>query len=237
MNDLRIVEIFDSIQGEGPHIGLPATFVRLAGCNMKCPWCDTKNSWNNPMQFYKEMKTTELIKILIPRKKHIIFTGGEPTVQLREQTTFLFEKLHSFDKVLHLETNGFVFIKHIATSFDTIVVSPKLPYSEEHVLLAGKGEFSYIDSIRQWGEHGAYLKFVIDVTYEDFENNIDIALGIAKATNIPFDRVYFQPMSLGTTDEERDTNHEYYNTLAAAIIDMKVDVHVLPQLHRWMDWK
>jgi organic radical activating enzyme len=43
-----VVEIFDSIQGEGSMIGLPVTFIRLAGCNLTCPWCDSKETWNKP---------------------------------------------------------------------------------------------------------------------------------------------------------------------------------------------
>lgn len=44
---LPVVEIFDSIQGEGSFIGIPATFIRFAGCNLACPFCDSKETWNN----------------------------------------------------------------------------------------------------------------------------------------------------------------------------------------------
>lgn len=43
-----VMEIFDSIQGEGSMIGMPVTFIRFAGCNLACPWCDTKESWKKP---------------------------------------------------------------------------------------------------------------------------------------------------------------------------------------------
>ena len=45
---LPVMEIFSSIQGEGSMMGMPVTFIRLAGCNLRCPWCDTKDSWTKP---------------------------------------------------------------------------------------------------------------------------------------------------------------------------------------------
>lgn len=62
-----VIEIFDSIQGEGSMIGLPVTFIRMAGCNLKCPWCDSKNTWMPPCRHTEvkynssyEMRTNDM---------------------------------------------------------------------------------------------------------------------------------------------------------------------------------
>ena len=44
---MKVIEIFESIQGEGRWMGTPVTFIRLAGCNLHCSWCDTKESWGD----------------------------------------------------------------------------------------------------------------------------------------------------------------------------------------------
>ncbi len=84
---MRINEIFYSIQGEGRYTGCPAVFVRFSGCNLQCPFCDTD------FKAHKEMTEDEICAYVNRIKgecKHVIFTGGEPTLQL---THSLCEKL------------------------------------------------------------------------------------------------------------------------------------------------
>ena len=72
-----LVEIFDSLQGEGRNTGRPVVFVRFAGCNLACPWCDTdvaKRFALSCEDLLAEVKTY--------RTKSVVLTGGEPTIQV-----------------------------------------------------------------------------------------------------------------------------------------------------------
>ena len=71
-----IIEIFTSIQGEGTHMGLVTTFVRFAGCNLTCPWCDTKESWD--IANSKQMTVEEIVAQCDAAR--VVLTGGEPTL-------------------------------------------------------------------------------------------------------------------------------------------------------------
>lgn len=94
-----IVEIFDSIQGEGVFLGKMVTFVRFAGCNLACPWCDTKESWKQ-----EEAQIMTVPEILEQCKQDIVvLTGGEPCLYNLEP---LIAKLHEAKKCVAIETNG-----------------------------------------------------------------------------------------------------------------------------------
>ena len=77
---MKVLEVFKSIQGEGFNMGLPATFVRFAGCNLSCPWCDTKESWDdsNTTDYALEDLVSEILK---QETEIVVLTGGEPTLQ------------------------------------------------------------------------------------------------------------------------------------------------------------
>lgn len=92
-----VVEIFNSIQGEGIRLGTPCTFIRLAHCNLSCPWCDTDFS-----KFHM-MSVKEILKF--PFRKNIVFTGGEPMLQ---DLWDVAKSLHESEKqcIIAVETNG-----------------------------------------------------------------------------------------------------------------------------------
>ena len=81
---LKISEIFESIQGEGASAGAPCSFLRLATCNLRCSYCDTKYSWDFKNYDYDtEVELVSVDEVLrrLPRTDRIVVTGGEPLLQ------------------------------------------------------------------------------------------------------------------------------------------------------------
>lgn len=138
--ELKINEMFETIQGEGVHTGVPAIFVRLQGCPVGCPWCDTKHTWTidesmlvdsqSVMQKSQENEhhfasTPESILTLFDEEgynaKHVVLTGGEPCMyDLRPLTQILHEAGYS----TQIETSGtFTVLCHDDT---WVTVSPKV---------------------------------------------------------------------------------------------------------------
>lgn len=110
----QINEIFYSLQGEGANTGTPAIFIRFSGCNLRCPFCDTDFSQSTPMSV-----EDILAEVAQYPSEMIIFTGGEPSLQL-DQT--LVDALRAEDYVLAIETNG---THALPEGLDWITVSPK----------------------------------------------------------------------------------------------------------------
>lgn len=113
---MRVNEIFYSLQGEGRFTGTPAVFLRLSGCNLSCPFCDTRH------QFFTDF-TEEMIveKVSAYPTRHIVITGGEPTLQL---TASLTDRLHKAGFFIQMETNGSMALPE-GCSIDWITCSPK----------------------------------------------------------------------------------------------------------------
>ena len=75
---MRIIEVFHSVQGEGPWTGVRTTFVRTARCNLRCSWCDTKYSFGPGRERSIESIVREIER---NRTRHVCLTGGEPLLQ------------------------------------------------------------------------------------------------------------------------------------------------------------
>jgi len=119
---LKIAEIFAGVQGEGLRLGRPAIFVRLAGCNLRCPFCDTKYArrGGRPM-------TIEAVAAAVKRLGRswpagwICLTGGEP---LAQPVGPLIDRFHKDGRRVQIETNGTIFQD---AGFDWATISPKPP--------------------------------------------------------------------------------------------------------------
>ncbi|MBQ5937861.1 MAG: radical SAM protein [Bacteroidaceae bacterium] len=132
---MKINETFISLQGEGYFTGTPAFFLRLSGCNLQCPFCDTNH------QAFREMSEDEIVREASRGKpRHIVITGGEPALQL---TGSLVAKLHEAGFFIQVETNGTL---PLPQGIDWVTCSPKsLPLSiqiinELKVLYKGEGD-------------------------------------------------------------------------------------------------
>lgn len=102
---IRIIEVFTSIDGEQPRMGEITTFVRLAGCNLKCNYCDTANSQSKDSG--KEMTVRELLKQIrqVSVSNNITITGGEPLLQM-DAVEELCQRLRVLGYDINIETNG-----------------------------------------------------------------------------------------------------------------------------------
>ncbi|MCG2759926.1 MAG: radical SAM protein [Candidatus Delongbacteria bacterium] len=109
-------EIFESLQGESSYSGQPCLFIRLAGCNLRCSWCDTKYSYYEG----KEYPVQEIIEIVNSSKINLIeFTGGEPLLQ-KEELIKVIDGINE-NKTILLETNGSISLKNIPEKVVKIV--------------------------------------------------------------------------------------------------------------------
>lgn len=111
---MLVNEIFYSLQGEGYHSGTPAVFVRLSGCNLECPFCDTDHSACTAMD--EAAVVEEVVKY---PARWVVITGGEPSLQL---TSSLVTLLHAKGRQVAVETNG---THPLPTEVDWVTLSPK----------------------------------------------------------------------------------------------------------------
>lgn len=131
--ELKINEIFYSIQGEGYHTGKPAVFIRFSNCNLRCDFCDTE---------FKSGKIMTVTEIISKVKKYstdimIILTGGEPTLYNLYTLTYELRELGFYTTI---ETNG---IRPIKGNFDWVTVSPKKGWFDE-IYTVRMNEVKYI---------------------------------------------------------------------------------------------
>ena len=119
----RLVEIFESLQGEGRNTGRPCVFVRFAGCNLACPWCDTDVGERFSMTL-EEL----LDEIASYKAKMVVLTGGEPT--LVEGAPELIAALKAAGYFIAVETNATVDAPWLQF-VDYVACSPKAEFPDK----------------------------------------------------------------------------------------------------------
>lgn len=172
---LKVVEIFTSIQGEGSRTGEASIFIRLAGCNKNCWFCDTE--WK-AFQIYDVEQIAYLISVYTT--KSIVWTGGEPLLQLNEEIIAYFKGLGYNQS---LETNGTL---PIPKGLDYVACSPKVTIKELKKIIKDND----VDEFR----------FVTPFQNDLFPPNIE---DLPKAKHY-----YLSPVFIGEIKERKEVNKE-----------------------------
>lgn len=149
----KVAELFNSLKGEGVWTGVPMSFIRMAGCNLKCEKCDTNYSQTASLS---EKALAEACSL-----RRVVITGGEPCIQdLRP----LLRLLHKEGHEVHLETNG---TQKIPLEVDWIAVSPKTEGAIHPDSIARANEIKFPVSSRKdlvraeaWRKKAAWIKGV-----------------------------------------------------------------------------
>ena len=158
---MKVNEIFHSLQGEGFLAGAPSVFVRLAGCPLRCRWCDTKYAWDETAG--RDYSIDKIIQAVQKwPSKFVVITGGEPMIN--PDLPQLVQKLKASEKHITIETAGIAFIPDMPC--DLMSISPKLSNSTPaDPKLAAIHEDSRLDIavLRKLIDNYEYqLKFVVD---------------------------------------------------------------------------
>ena len=203
---MKISEIFTSIQGETSFVGLPFTFVRLTGCNLRCSYCDTQYAYEEGTEYSLDAVVAEVNKRAVSRA---VITGGEPLLQ--DETYILCSRLLDAGFTVLLETNGSIVIKYVDQRVHRIL-DLKCPGSgmDKYMNLQNVDYLTVRDEI----------KFVISHR-EDFE----WALEILKQHELQGRaHVLFSPVSDRLHPQE----------LAEWILQEKLNVRLQLQIHRYI---
>lgn len=215
---VKIKEIFTSIQGEGPYIGVKQLFVRFCGCNLDCAFCDTDHR-------KEDSKSYTIEELLAEINKHtdchsVSLTGGEPLLH----AGFLKEFLPQCPLPVYLETNATLAgeLSEIIDFVDYIAADIKLP--------SCTGESSY------WNEHDNFFtkaqhkelfaKIVFDknITEEEIQN----AVKLGANHNI---ELILQPK----TDPNNEIDIEFVQKIFDKFLDKYKKVRMIPQLHKFLN--
>ena len=202
---LNISEIFYSIQGETSYTGLPTIFVRLAKCNLRCNYCDTKYSYQSDIyksinEILDEVKSFKPIKL-------VCITGGEPLLQ--NEVYALFNRLLQQNYHILLETNGSLLINKVPMQVIRII-DFKAPTSE----MSDKNCWENINYLNPVDE----VKFVL-------QNRADFLWAVKQVKQYNLTdkcKVLFSPVH----------NKLTYKQLANWILDIRMQIRLQLQLHK-----
>ena len=199
---MKFSELFYTIQGEGTFVGVPSVFFRTSYCNLRCIWCDTAYTSWTPEN--KDITVDVAVKAITQYGcRHIVITGGEPFIQVKELTQ-LCQELNRRGHHITVETNATVFAPIAA---DLISMSPKLrnsnPTPDNRFFTRHERGRICSDVIREFlGQYECQVKFVVDCP-EDLEEIKTLQAEIP----IPAETILLMPQ--GMTPEELQPKQEW----------------------------
>lgn len=193
------MESFYTLQGEGFHQGKAAYFIRLAGCDVGCVWCDVKESWDKNL--YPEQSIEQIVKEAKKNTARLaVITGGEPTMYNLDKLT---KELHQEGFLTNIETSG---SHQLSGTWDWICLSPKkfkppLPgiltkANELKIIIFNKSDFAWAEKYAalmssdcklylqpEWDKAAIVTPLIIDYIKENPQ--WELSLQIHKYINVP----------------------------------------------------
>ena len=199
MNTLPLMEHFFTIQGEGAYQGSAAYFIRLAGCEVGCVWCDVKESWD--VNAHPSVDVSKIVSFVVDSKSPIaVITGGEPAMHDLSELT---HQLHDKQIRTHIETSG---VYELTGEWDWVCFSPKkfkaphpsvgpkahelkvvvynksdFEWAEQHAATVGKECQLFLQP--EWSREKELLPSIIE--YVKTNPRWQISLQVHKYMNIP----------------------------------------------------
>ena len=216
---VQVIEIFTSIQGEGPYVGCKQLFIRLCGCNLNCSYCDTDFGVNDA----KEYSAQELIDICNKNSDchSVSITGGEPLLH----TDVIKDLGEKCDLPLYLETNGTLsdkleevidFITYISADIKLPSATGLKPLWDEHE------EFFKIGVQKE-----IFAKVVFDININDFE--IHKITHLCKKYNV---ELILQPMMKG---KSLSVDSDFMQEVLNKCLKIYPKTRLIPQVHKFIN--
>lgn len=215
--DILINEIFYTIQGEGPYSGKPAVFIRLAGCNLQCAWCDTEYTKSEEMNLLLiGLKVASLFKKSgQDLSRLVVITGGEP---FRQDISHLCTRLIAMQYTVQIETNGALSNEDFPWDKVDVVASPKVKYIHPDIL-----------------KHAKYFKYVISSDDEKsitgtplFGTQINQGGGRPR-TILEGKQIYLTPL------DSKDKEQNYLNLNTTLELCLKFGYNINIQIHKLLN--
>jgi 7-carboxy-7-deazaguanine synthase len=218
---LSIIEIFRSIQGESSFAGMPCTFVRLAGCNLRCTWCDSEYTFSGGKKMSEDAIVAEVQRLSPTGLVEI--TGGEPMLQEREVVP-LMQRLLDLRYQVMIETSGERPLASVPKAVHKIV-DVKCPDS-------GEGDTFNPDNLNTLTNDDE-VKFVIS-TRRDYEFAREFTRRHALDSKVI--SVIFSPAFRKDATGSRDVSHCLVDPreLADWILADKLNVRLGMQIHKFI---
>ena len=220
MNKVKIKEIFESIQGEGPYIGYKQLFIRFCNCNLKCNYCDTEFSSDINFEEYYPHELADIVN-KSQNVHSISLTGGEPLLSVE----FLKEFLPLVDKKIYLETNATLSDKFIEIKNLVDIVSADIKLESSTGL---KNTLKLHDNFLQnCAGIETFAKIVFNKNITDNEINQCCSIGIKH--NI---ELILQPEMTGNNMRE---DIDFCETTLDKFLSQYDKVRLIPQVHKFLN--